>query len=197
MRIYTISIPLARQATSIVGGEKIASDPNFIDTTVMTGNKLIAPTWAMVNDYKSHKITMDDYYGKYLAIISEATSFKNLDKFNKLFDKPYVILGCYCKPRDFCHRFILADILAVYREDNCYAGEITDDTFKWCNGCAFHTETKQSWGIAVSNRTYVCNHRNASDNTRNTMYLGPSSPVKPGCPHKFVTINAFYESRMD
>ena len=63
MKIYTISIPLAR---SIVGGKKIASDPNFIDTTAMTGNKLVAPTWKMVNDYKTHKITMDDYYGEYL-----------------------------------------------------------------------------------------------------------------------------------
>ena len=99
----------------------------FIDTTVKTGYKELAPTWDMAMSYKKGELSEDKYTELYLDILK--TSYQNNPSFwADLLNSDVVALGCYCKPDNFCHRLILTDFLKqkCFEEDTdfTYLGEL-------------------------------------------------------------------------
>jgi hypothetical protein len=92
-----------------------------LDITVKTGIHIFAPTWDMVMDHKDGKITDKEYTDMYYAKMRE--SYKhNKDYWEWLLKQDKVVLVCFCKPGNFCHRYLLANILEKLGAK--YEGEI-------------------------------------------------------------------------
>lgn len=95
------------------------SGPNRLDITVKGKDqrgKVFAPTWGMVMQYKRtgnrteyclqyHKLMLNSYH-------------KNRNIWEQLLKQDQVVLVCFCRSGDFCHRVLLANYLqqlgAVY-----------------------------------------------------------------------------------
>ena len=72
--------------------------------------KIFAPTWKMVNDYRSNYRKVDirskyirDYHNLMLKSYKEHRGI-----WENILSRDRVTFVCYCKP-GFCHRFILKD----------------------------------------------------------------------------------------
>lgn len=81
------------------------SKPNWFN-----GNSLniFAPEWSLVDKWKKGLITWDDYRKDYCNMLSRrniAHTLRLLEPYKK------VVLLCYEKPSDKCHRHELADYL--------------------------------------------------------------------------------------
>lgn len=101
---------------------------NRLDITVKTGLQMFAPTWEMVQDYKEKRIDKDQYTELYYAKMRN--SFKtHRETWEWLLDQKEVVLVCFCKNGDFCHRYLLSDILA--KLGATYMGEKTFDGVSW------------------------------------------------------------------
>ncbi|MFA7506767.1 MAG: DUF488 family protein [Bacilli bacterium] len=73
--------------------------------------KIFKPTWEIVLVYKNKEITELEYTKKYHALMK--TSYMNhLDKWKELLNRDTVTLVYFCRSGDFCHRILLAKILA-------------------------------------------------------------------------------------
>lgn len=81
-----------------------------LDITVKSGDKVFAPTWSMVMDYKACKITDAQYTDAYLAMMRQSY-FECRGRWDELLAMDEVTLLCYCKAGLFCHRTLLAGIL--------------------------------------------------------------------------------------
>jgi len=95
---------------------------NRLDITVKGQDILgqyFAPSWRMVKDFKSGKITEDEYIKKYDKILNSITK----PVWRKLYDLDDVVLVCFCKKGNFCHRILLAKRI-VQDKMGEYLGEI-------------------------------------------------------------------------
>jgi len=94
---------------------------NRFDITVKSGYQMFAPTWPMVMDYKSGKIIKEEYIELYLEKMRR--SYQNhRDVWEWLLKQDKVVLVCFCKAGDFCHRLLLSDLLVKLGAE--YLGEI-------------------------------------------------------------------------
>ena len=84
---------------------------NRLDITVKTGKKIFAPTWDMVMGIKHGTMSYEEYTRKYYQLMRKSYK-ENKNEWNELLNKDEVVLVCFCKPNDFCHRYLLAYILA-------------------------------------------------------------------------------------
>lgn len=105
------------------------TDIEFIDTTVKSGNRVFAPSWEIVSDYKSGKITEQEYSVVYRDMVRQSYR-QNQSEWLNLILKPKVAIACYCQAGCFCHRHILIEALTIICKNNgipfSYKGEITD-----------------------------------------------------------------------
>lgn len=105
------------------------TDIEFIDTTVKSGDKVFAPSWDIVSDVKSGKITEEQYSVVYRDMIRQSYR-QNQSEWIKLIHKPKVAIACYCPAGCFCHRHILIEALTIICKNNgvpfIYKGEIVD-----------------------------------------------------------------------
>jgi uncharacterized protein YeaO (DUF488 family) len=85
----------------------------FFDITVKSGNKLFAPSWDFLQDYRAGKITEAEYTVQYLAKV-EPSIKTHPQEWAKFEGEHNIALACYCKPEDFCHRHIFAGLLTNY-----------------------------------------------------------------------------------
>jgi hypothetical protein len=107
------------------------SGPDRVDITVKGASSpgvVLAPTWEMVTAHKSepdkHKADLD-YAIKYFPLIvkrvfndrSMANMLSNIISMNR------VVLVCFCRPGDFCHRVLAAKMLQELGYGT-YRGEI-------------------------------------------------------------------------
>jgi uncharacterized protein YeaO (DUF488 family) len=92
-----------------------------LDITVKSGSKLFAPTWGMVWGIKNKTMTEEEYTKRYINLMRNSYT-DHYDEWQELLNKEKVVLCCYCKKGDFCHRYILADILVKLGAEYC--GEI-------------------------------------------------------------------------
>jgi uncharacterized protein YeaO (DUF488 family) len=93
--------------TSTVQGYK---GPDKLDVTVKSGDKVFAPNWKLVMDYKRGAVTDEEYRQEYLKLM-RVSFWNNQDRWLEVLTMPEVTLCCYCKPGEFCHRLLLAEIL--------------------------------------------------------------------------------------
>jgi len=120
MRILTSSI----SNTPALADNQIRKGIVIVDITIKSACEngfIFAPTWELVNDYKSGKISEDIYTKLYLKLINRRWSIITEHTKNKLSDMN-AILVCYCPSGTFCHRYIAADFL-VKNMNAVYYGE--------------------------------------------------------------------------
>jgi len=80
------------------------------DITVKSGFLFLAPTWNMVLDYKNGKINEEEYTKLYYDKMRQSYKSHRAG-WDWLLNKDIVTLVCFCKPGDFCHRLLLAEML--------------------------------------------------------------------------------------
>lgn len=102
----------------------------LLDATVKTGDKIFAPSWEIVTDVKSGRITEEEYTTRYT--VQMRASYKS-HKFHWLeqLKQDHIAIACFCTPGDFCHRHILAKMFeAVGKTEGVEVelmGEITKE----------------------------------------------------------------------
>lgn len=96
-----------------------------IDTTIMTGEAMLAPTWTLVRGHKDGVISDEEYELVYMDLLRDRYA-QFPDYFEWLANQPVVALGCYCKPGNFCHRHLIVKFLKEITEVE-YKGEIEDN----------------------------------------------------------------------
>jgi uncharacterized protein YeaO (DUF488 family) len=75
-----------------------------------------------VLDYKNGIITEEEYTKVYFQIINSAYNMAIENAFKVLLAKNKLVLLCYCKAGEFCHRILLKDELVKQGAE--YMGEI-------------------------------------------------------------------------
>lgn len=90
-----------------------------LDITVKSGLKLFAPTWEMVRAFKNGTLSEEEYTEQYKALMRQSYKEHKGTWGRVLIDNrnSTLVLCCYCKKGDFCHRHILADILETLAKD--------------------------------------------------------------------------------
>lgn len=91
----------------------VATGIALLDTTVKTGTSVFMPTWQMVLDVKSGKITETEYTALYYAKMRECAR-NHPTAWIELIGRSEVCIGCFCPAHTFCHRYLLVDILEKY-----------------------------------------------------------------------------------
>jgi uncharacterized protein YeaO (DUF488 family) len=84
-----------------------------VDVTVKLARpeaKAFAPTWGMVMDYKNGATTMAQYTVAYQLIVDQVTREQAEWLHSKSINSTVTLL-CYCRDGDFCHTYLLMDML--------------------------------------------------------------------------------------
>lgn len=84
--------------------------------------RLFSPPWSLVMDYKRGFEGETSYTQKYLDLIEDRFA-RQAEEFKKLRERDRLVLVCFCKETDFCHRFLVANWLED-RGFGKYKGEI-------------------------------------------------------------------------
>lgn len=95
--------------------------PDRLDITFKTGDPVFAPTKWLVYQYKYHGMSEEEYIRQY-TIQMEQSYINNKQRWNQLLNQDTVVLVCYCRSGEFCHRVILANLLVQLGAKYC--GEI-------------------------------------------------------------------------
>ncbi|MBN1430341.1 MAG: hypothetical protein JXB07_18370 [Anaerolineae bacterium] len=87
----------------------------YLDITVKSGQglgRLLAPNWEMVMGIKRQTLSQDSYTDRYLDLLR--TRYRsNKAGFIQLLtpDSGELLMGCFCVPHTFCHRYIAVEVL--------------------------------------------------------------------------------------
>ena len=82
---------------------------------------IFIPTWKMVTEYKAGNITQAEYTDQYYNLMRNSYN-RYKQQWDHLLCQDKVVLVCYCKSYEFCHRRLLAAILI--KLGATYKGEI-------------------------------------------------------------------------
>lgn len=115
MDVYTYQIAKWRLVKKMEGVKPI-------DTTVRSGFKQLAPTWAMVMGFKDKTLTEEKYTRMYDEMLERSRELHPAF-WEALFRLEKIALGCYCKPETFCHRYLLVAYLEKHAKAS-YKGEV-------------------------------------------------------------------------
>ena len=93
----------------------------FLDTTVKSGEKRLAPTWQMVLRHKEGGLDDETYTQMYRLRMRD--SLKTFPEFWRSLlplqgEAKLLGLACYCRAGHFCHRHLLQRILTRYALSN-------------------------------------------------------------------------------
>lgn len=94
----------------------------YMDTTIKSGDWMLAPTWDLLTAYKYNGGTEAEYTEGYNRLLEERL-IEFPEYFSELFNIEVLAVGCYCRHGKFCHRHLLVKFLEKHTE--CvYRGEI-------------------------------------------------------------------------
>ncbi|MBN1427420.1 MAG: hypothetical protein JXB07_03485 [Anaerolineae bacterium] len=87
----------------------------YLDITIKSGQglgKLLAPTWDMVMGIKRGTLSHAGYTERYLDLL-RTRYCDNKAGFIQLLtpSNGELLIGCYCRPYSFCHRYIAVEVL--------------------------------------------------------------------------------------
>jgi uncharacterized protein YeaO (DUF488 family) len=88
----------------------------FVDTTVKSGVKMFAPTWAMVLGLKGGEYSEEEYTVMYKQLMRESFQKDRVKWLTFLKEKDRLAIACYCAKGEFCHRYLLKDIFQAICE---------------------------------------------------------------------------------
>lgn len=105
--------------------------PDRLDITAKTGvrsrlgsvtGSTFAPPWDLVMGYKQGRVTQEEYIARYTELMRESYR-RYRSQWDELLSMERVVLVCYCPAGSFCHRLLLAELLA--KCGAAYEGEIS------------------------------------------------------------------------
>jgi len=104
------------------------TDEIRLDVTIKSGLKMFAPSWAMVIGYKKGWLHHTTYAAQYHEMMEKSYEANKAD-WEKILHHAattgkLIVLCCYCRKGEFCHRHLLAKILAEKAEGLSYHGLI-------------------------------------------------------------------------
>lgn len=67
-----------------------------------------APSYKLLTSYREHRINKEDFENLYLNEINKLNKKEVYEYFNELLQYDNIVLLCYERPYQFCHRHILA-----------------------------------------------------------------------------------------
>ena len=101
---------------------------HFVDTTVKSGMKWLAPSWDMVMGHKGKTVSDSQYTEAFLEMMAESQNVHEV-QWDWLVGLGEVALACYCGEGNFCHRYLLVELVRKYCEGKGiafeYAGELS------------------------------------------------------------------------
>lgn len=86
--------------------------PDRLDITVKGKDpigRIFAPTWAMVDEYKMFKD--EEKYTYAYRNLMRVSYRRHRDVWEEVLRRDRVVLVCFCKAGEFCHRVLLAGYL--------------------------------------------------------------------------------------
>lgn len=95
---------------------------HYMDTTIKSGDPMLAPTWTLLSAYRYFGLSDEDYTKAYNLLLEDRLK-ESPEYFNELFNIAVLAVGCYCRPGKFCHRHLLVKFLEKHTEI-IYRGEI-------------------------------------------------------------------------
>lgn len=81
-------------------------DTLFLDTTLMSGDPVFAPTGNILWPYKRGEINEDQYTQGFYRVIKQRIE-EDYKPWHWLINQESVCLACYCAHGKFCHRHLL------------------------------------------------------------------------------------------
>jgi uncharacterized protein YeaO (DUF488 family) len=72
--------------------------------------QVFAPSWEIVNGFLKKRISQAEYTRRYIAMMAESVKH-NHQIWLDILNRQEVTLVCFCPAYNFCHRYILAEIL--------------------------------------------------------------------------------------
>lgn len=82
----------------------------LLDVTVKSGIKELAPTWELLQRYRSKQTTAEEYTVEFYTLMRESYRTDPM-QWASILDTAEIALACYCKAGDFCHRHLLVDMI--------------------------------------------------------------------------------------
>ena len=71
----------------------------------------LAPTRALLHEFKSGKISWTDYKERYIKEISNPEAEKEIDRLRNLASESTITIMCVCKEESQCHRSLLKTLI--------------------------------------------------------------------------------------
>lgn len=115
-----------RITTGQIGKVRPSRDVMVIDITVKSGRREFAPTWEMVMSYKDGRLSESGYTRQYEQMMlgtpgNPGSWERNFGAWQGLLQQAAdrdvtIILVCYCRRGDFCHRHLLKEYLRKFAE---------------------------------------------------------------------------------
>jgi hypothetical protein len=117
-KAHTVALRVPKTAITVFTGRINSGDPDALETTIagIEGGRTnhlgaaLTPTWEMVNAHKDQTITDAEYAERYLALLRWRYS-ASPQMFLDIFNRPRVVLTCYCADGAFCHRHLAVEVL--------------------------------------------------------------------------------------
>jgi len=101
--------------------------PGKLDISIKSGDKVFAPSWDIVMGVKNGSVSMPQYVDRYHDLMKKSY-LSNTSRWMELLQMDVLVLCCYCRAGEFCHRHLLADMIiktARFFGIECtYGGEI-------------------------------------------------------------------------
>ena len=89
--------------------------PDAYDVTVKSGDIHFAPTWDMVQAWKSGTIDWETYSQRYRQLMLQSYRLNQI-AWHEMLQKGALTLLCYCRAGEHCHRYLLADFFCKLGE---------------------------------------------------------------------------------
>lgn len=81
----------------------------------------LAPSYSLIQAIKTGAITEEEYTEAYKRMLSKLDKQEILSKLSEFGDPNKLVLCCYEKPEDFCHRHIVADWLGISEYEGIFS----------------------------------------------------------------------------
>ena len=81
----------------------------------------LAPSYDLIRGIKEGRLTQEEYTTAYKEHLSKLRKEDILARLSEIGDLSKLVLCCYEKPHDFCHRHIVADWLGISEYDGIFS----------------------------------------------------------------------------
>lgn len=92
------------------------TSPEWFDKKLYKIDSNVYPDWTTINHYKSGEITRDQFRALYVRKISGQTQpefiYQELENLGRIYDKENIVLLCWEKDSQACHRTMLAELIS-------------------------------------------------------------------------------------